>query len=58
MARSITAIRVELQERLKWSLADENRDSRKFATILDELAEHIQQLENKPDDIGRDRFPT
>ena len=44
MARSLTEIRDEIAERRKWALADENRDSKMFLRMLDELAEHIEKL--------------
>jgi hypothetical protein len=45
MLRTIDEIRAELRERRALALADENRDSRLFLRILDELAEHIGKLQ-------------
>jgi cysteinyl-tRNA synthetase len=43
--RDLSEIRKELQERSRWSLADENRDSMLFGKILLELCDHIHELE-------------
>ena len=46
-SRTINEIRLLLKERGRYSLADQNRDSMFFLSILDELAHHIEELEQK-----------
>jgi len=43
--RELSQIRTELETRAKWTLADENRDSKLIVMLLLQLLEHLEEHE-------------